>query len=118
MSPDAELVVLLAGLHLLGFLFAAVLLFVLMRADTANAWSPPEEEDDDGGNDRRPKPEPRGPRGGGLPLPDAVQARGALRGPEPPGDLRPRPSRRPTREPGRHARHRRAGPGFPNCVDA
>jgi hypothetical protein len=98
-SPDAELVVLLAGLHLLGFLFAAVLLFVLMRADTASAWSPPEEEDDDGGNDRRPRPEPRGPRGGGLPLPDAVPAKVRLRGPERLGDLRPKPSRRPAREP-------------------
>jgi hypothetical protein len=98
-SPDAELVVLLAGLHLLGFLFAAVLLFVLMRADTASAWSPPEEEDDDGGNDRRPRPEPRGPFGGGLPLPDAVPARVRLRGPDRLSDLQPRPSRRSPREP-------------------
>ena len=99
MSPDAELVVLLAGLHLLGFLFAAVLLLVLMRAETANAWSPPDEEDDDGGNDRRPRPEPRGPHGGGLPLPDAVQARVRLRGPERLSDLQPKPVRRRTREP-------------------
>jgi hypothetical protein len=108
-SPDAELVVLLAGLHLLGFLFAVVLLFVLMRADTANAWSPPDEDDDDGGNDRRPKPEPRGPFGGGLPLPDAIQSRVRLRGPERLADLYPRPQRRPAREPNpapTPARHR------------
>jgi hypothetical protein len=98
-TPDAELVVLLAGLHLLGFLFAAVLLFVLMRSDTANAWTPPEEEDDDGGNDRRPRPEPRGPHGGGLPLPDAEPARVRLRGPERLGELQPRPARRAPREP-------------------
>lgn len=107
MSPDAELVVLLAGLHLLGFLLAAMLLFVLMRADTTTAWSPPEDEDEGGGNDRRPRPEPRGPHGGGLPLPDAVPGAVRLRGPERLGDLRPRPERRTPREPvPTPARHR------------
>ena len=100
MSPDAELVVLLAGLHVFGFVFAAVLFVVLMRADTVSPWSPPDDEDDDGGNDRTPSPPPSGPRGGGLPLPDANQAPIRLRGHDRLADAHPPPDRRPAREPG------------------
>jgi hypothetical protein len=98
-SPDAELIVLLAGLHLLGFVFAAVLFVVLMRADTVSPWSPPDDDDDGGGNDRTPSPRPSGPRGGGLPLPDAIPASVRLRSHDRLADGHPPPDRRPAREP-------------------
>jgi hypothetical protein len=98
-SPDAELVVLLAGLHILGFVFAAVLFFVLLRADTVTPWSPDDDDDGGGGNDRRPRPRPSGPKGGGLPLPDAIQPRARLRGHERLADAHPRPARRAPGEP-------------------
>ena len=104
MTPDAELVVLLAGLHILGFAFAAVLFIVLMRADNTSPWSGDDEDDDGGGNDRNPRPEPAGPRGGGLPLPDAVQARARLRGHDRLADAHPPPARRDPAEPRRAPR--------------
>jgi hypothetical protein len=98
-TPDAELVVLLAGLHILGFAFAAVLFVLLMRADTVSPWTPDEDDEDGGGNDRTGRTPPRGPRGGGLPLPDAEQARARLRGHESLADTHPRAPRRSPREP-------------------
>jgi len=99
-SPDAELVVLLAGLHIVGFVFAAVLFFVLMRADPVSPWSPPDDEDDGDGNDRTPSPRSGGPNRGGLPLPDAIQAHVRLRGHDRLADAHTPPGRRPAHEPG------------------
>jgi hypothetical protein len=98
-TPDAELVVLLAGLHILGFAFAAVLFAVLIRSDNASSWSSDDEDDGGGGNDRPARPRPEGPHGGGLPLPDAVPAAMRLRGHERLADTHPRPPRRAPREP-------------------
>jgi hypothetical protein len=95
MGDETLLVALLGGLHLLGFGFAAVLLLPLLRDERIVPIARGEEEDDGGGgNDRvRPNPQP-GPRGGGVPLPDAVPARVRLREPGRLADLLPQPRRR------------------------
>jgi hypothetical protein len=95
MGDETLLVALLGGLHLLGFGFAAVLLLPLLRDERIVPLAHGEEEDEGGGgNDRvRPTP-PRGPRPGGIPLPDAVPARVRLREPARLADLIPARGRR------------------------
>ncbi|HEX7292117.1 MAG TPA: hypothetical protein VF250_13415 [Conexibacter sp.] len=95
MGDETLLVALLGGLHLLGFGFAAVLLLPLLRDERIVPVTRSEEDDDGGGgNDRvRPAPQP-GPRGGGIPLPDALPARVRLREPGRLADLLPAQPRR------------------------
>ncbi len=111
MADETLLVALLGGLHLLGFGFAAVLLLPLLRDERiVPLVSRGEDEDDQGGggSDRLQPIAPRGPCGGGIPLPDAVPARVRLREPARLADLLPPPARRrehapsPTRTPARH----------------
>jgi hypothetical protein len=104
MDPDAQLILLVMGLHLIGLLGAGLLFALFLR----NAENPPiwpsrdEGEDGGGGGNDRPQPQPsRGPRPGGLPLPDAQPAALRLRGPGRLADAHPRPERRPSREPER-----------------
>jgi hypothetical protein len=102
MPADAKLVLLFAGLHLLGLVMVAMLLIMFVRSETTSAWSPPEDGGDGGGgNDRVLPGRPGGPRDGGLPLPDAGPPRVRLRDHRRLADLLPRPSRRPVEEPGR-----------------
>jgi len=97
MGDETLLVALLGGLHLLGFGFGAVLLLPLLRDERIVPATRPGEDEDGGGgggSDRvAPRP-PRGPRGGGVPLPDAVPARVRLREPARLADLVPAPERR------------------------
>ncbi|MFL5818253.1 MAG: hypothetical protein ACJ76L_11720 [Conexibacter sp.] len=107
MGDETLLVALLGGLHLLGFGFAAVLLLPLLRDERVVPLAHRGEEEDDGGgggNDRVDPCPPRGPRPGGIPLPDAVPARVRLREPVRLADLIPARGRRehaptPTRTP-------------------
>jgi len=106
MGDETLLVALLGGLHLLGFGFAAVMLLPLLRDERIVPAAHGEEEDDGGGGNDRLRPTPRpGPRGGGIPLPDALPARVRLREPGRLADLLPAPERRrehaptPTRVP-------------------
>jgi hypothetical protein len=101
MAQDTLLVALLGGLHLLGLGFAALMLLPLMRDEQVAplARRGGEEDDDDGGSDRLRPARPSGPRGGGLPLPDAVPARVRLRERQRLADLLPRPARRPAHAP-------------------
>jgi hypothetical protein len=110
MGDETLLVALLGGLHLLGFGFATVLLLPLLRDERIAPVARGEEDDDGGGgNDRVRRTPPPGPRGGGIPLPDAVPARVRLREPARLADLLPPPRRRrehapapgPTRTPAR-----------------
>jgi hypothetical protein len=108
MPADAKLVLLFAGLHLLGLIMVAVLLVIFLRSDTESAWSPPDDGDGgSGGNDRVQPRRPGGPPDGGLPLPDADQARVRLREHRRLAELLPRRDRRPAEEPGRERRPRR-----------
>ncbi|MDX6643580.1 MAG: hypothetical protein QOD76_1542 [Solirubrobacteraceae bacterium] len=101
MPADAKLVVMFAALHLLGLMMVALLLVVFLRSDTQSAGSPPEEGDGGGGggNDRVRPRRPGGPRDGGLPLPDADQARLRLRDHRRLAELLPPRVRRPAPEP-------------------
>lgn len=96
-----ELVALIGGVHVIGLVFAMALVWHFIRTDPADAWPPPEDESSGGGggNIRPEPPTPVRPRGGGLPLPDAVPAGVRLREPGRLADLRPRRERRPSREP-------------------
>ncbi len=96
MGDETLLVALLGGLHLLGIGFGAVLLLPLLRDERIVPGARPGEDESDGGggNDRvTPRP-PRSPRGGGIPLPDAIPARVRLREPARLADLLPAPERR------------------------
>ena len=107
MPADVKLVALFAGLHLLGLILVCVMLVLFFRSDTARSWSGGEEEGDGGGgggNDRVRPRDPGGPRGGGLPLPDAGPARVRLRDHRRLADLIPRPARRAAPEPARSPR--------------
>jgi hypothetical protein len=101
MSGEAQLMLMIAGVHLLGLACVAVLMIPALR-DRPDPPRPADGGSDDGwGNyPRRPK-SPRDLPGGGLPLPDAVPARIRLRGHERLRDLLPSPERRPSREPDR-----------------
>ena len=102
MPADAKLVLLFAGLHLLGLIMVAVMLVIFLRSDTESAWSPPEDGDGGGGGNDRVQPRrPGGPRDGGLPLPEAEQTRVRLREHRRLAELLPRRDRRPAEEPGR-----------------
>lgn len=102
MSGDAQLMLMIAGMHLLGLVCAAVLIIPALRDDPD---LPPRRSDpgsDDGwgrGPDRPPKA-PDSPRGG-IPLLDAEPARVRLRDHRTLRERLPRPERRPSREPGR-----------------
>ena len=59
MSPDQELVLLFAGLHVMALVFGGLLLAMFLRSEALPGWRPPEDEDE-------------GPGGGGEPSsPDA-----------------------------------------------
>jgi hypothetical protein len=105
MSGDAQLMLMIAGLHLLGLVCVAVLMMPALRdgPDT-----PPGSDGSDGGwghGPGRPPTSPSAPRGG-IPLPDAEQARVRLRdGHGRLFDSLPRRERRPAREPDRTPVH-------------
>ncbi len=99
MSGDAQVVLIIAGMHLLGLVFAAVLLLPALR-DQPDFPSGGDGGSDGGWGHGPPEPaKPRGAPSGGLPLPDAVPARVRVRDHRRLSDLRPRPERRPAREP-------------------
>jgi hypothetical protein len=108
MSADAELLLLFGGLHLFGLILAGIMFVLFLRSDPTDSQFRPDEGDDGGGggSDRERPRTPEGPGDGGLPLPDAVQARIRLREARRLADLHPKPPRRPEHEP-RPARPRR-----------
>jgi hypothetical protein len=102
MSGEAQLMLWIAGVHLLGLACVAVLMIPALREPPD---SPPRQQDDGsddgwGNNPRRPL-HPHDVPGGGLPLPDAVPARVRLRDHRPLHERLPSRERRPVREPSR-----------------
>jgi hypothetical protein len=99
MSGEAAMLLMIAGMHLLGLVCAAALLIPALRGPDN---PPPGDGGSDGGWGRRKEtpPRPSKPRGG-LPLPDAVPARVRLRDHRRLAELLPRPARRQVREPER-----------------
>ena len=111
MTPDEELVVIFAILHLVALMLGGALFAMFLRSDSQTRSDGPDDDENEGGgggNDRisdKPKTSPSG----GIPLPDAEPAPVRLRGHERLADLRPRPLRRPAREPRRSPVRRRVG---------
>jgi hypothetical protein len=102
MSGDAQLMLMIAGLHLLGLVCAAVLIIPALRDGPDFPPQRPDSGSDDGwgrGPGERPKP-PDPPRGG-IPLLDAEQARIRLRDHRKLPEHLPTRERRPSREPER-----------------
>jgi hypothetical protein len=102
MSGDAQLMLMIAGMHLLGLVCAAVLILPALRDGPE---IPPRREDSgsDGGWGRGPDLPPKTPDAprGGIPLPDAEPALVRLRDHRTLSDQLPKRERRPTREPDR-----------------
>lgn len=105
MSGGYQLLLMIAGMHVLGLGCVAVLMVLAFRQHPEEGPRRSDSGSDDGwGNEPR---EPRGPSDspwGGMPLPDSEQARIRLRDERKLRDLRPERERRPSREPGRPVR--------------
>ncbi|MBV9165900.1 MAG: hypothetical protein JO321_15215 [Solirubrobacterales bacterium] len=99
MSGEYQLVLMIAAMHLLGLVGVAVLLYIALRHDSGYDRRPGESGDDGWGNEPRRPPEPSGRPWGGVPLPDAEQARLRVRDHRKLPDLLPGRERRPAREP-------------------
>lgn len=99
MSADAVMLLMVAGMHLLGLLCAVALLMPALRSPEAH--NHPDEGSDGGWGQRTvTPPQPSKPQGG-LPLPDALPARVRLRDHHRLHELLPPRVRRPAREPER-----------------
>ena len=102
MSGDAQLMLMIAGMHFLGLVCAAVLILPALREGPD---FPPGRSDpgSDGGWGRGPDEPPArpGPPSGGIPLPDAEQASIRLRDHRKLPEQLPKRDRRPSREPDR-----------------
>ena len=109
MSPDAELMLIFGTLHLIAVALGVALFVMFLRSETTQPWKPPDEDDGGGGGNDRLPGKPKTSPSGGLPLPDAVQPSIRLRSHERLRDLKPRPVRRPAREPAPTERRPRAG---------
>jgi hypothetical protein len=102
MSGEAQLMLMIAGVHLLGLACVAVLMVPALRDPPEAPPRPSDGGSDDGwGNYPRRPPSPTGVPGGGLPLPDAEPARVRLRDHQRLRERLPSRERRPVREPER-----------------
>ncbi len=102
MSGEYQLLLMVAGMHVLGLGCVAVLVWIAMREDN-NGLPGHGDSGSDGGWGNEPR-QPRRPSDrpwGGVPLPDARQPRLRLRDHRKLRDLEPRRQRRPAREPTR-----------------
>lgn len=103
MSGDTQLMLMIAGMHVLGLVCAAVLIIPALRDSPEIPPSRPDSGSDGGwgrGPDLPPKPAPDAPRGG-IPLPDAEPALIRLRDHRRFSEQLPERERRPAREPDR-----------------
>jgi hypothetical protein len=101
MTGSAELLLWIAGVHLVGLVCVAILLLPVLN-DTPTPPRRPEGEGDDGwGHGPKVPPTPLIPPRGGIPLPDADQSGVRLREPGRISEHLPGRERRPAREPAR-----------------
>jgi hypothetical protein len=100
MSGEAQLLLMIAGVHLLGLACVAVLIIPALR-DGPGPSSSDSGTDEGWGRGPRQPPKPPEPPRGGIPLPDAAPARVRLRDHRRLSDYRGRRERRPAREPTR-----------------
>jgi hypothetical protein len=100
MAGESQLVLMIAGVHLVGLACIALLLIPALREHPVPPGDSDSGSDDGWGNLRQPPERPETPRGG-IPLPDAEPARIRLREPGRLAELLPARERRPAREPER-----------------
>jgi hypothetical protein len=100
MGGETQLMLMVAGLHLLGVACVALLMLPALR-DRGPTWGSDPGSDDGWGRGPTRTPQPPTPPRGGIPLPDAVPARVRLRDHQRLADYQAKRARRPTREPGR-----------------
>ena len=95
--------VIFAAMHVAALVFGALLFAMFLRSESVKPWQDRREDDDggDGGSDRVSDRPPAGPRGGGIPLPDAQPSPRRLRDAHEKLSDAPRPQRRKAREPER-----------------
>jgi hypothetical protein len=111
MSGESQLVLMIAGVHLLGLACVAALLIPALRDTPSPPPRPSDPESDDGwGRGPRRPPRPPEPPRGGIPLLDAEPARVRLRDHRKLSDSLPARERRPAREPDRHPVRTTRGP--------
>jgi|SRR5581483_10780198 len=101
MSGEAQLLLMVAGVHLLGLACVAMLMLPALRDTRSGPPSPDSGSDDGWGRGPKHPPKPPSPPRGGIPLPDAVAARVRLRDHDRLPDKLPSRPRRPAREPDR-----------------
>ena len=102
MSAASQLMLWVAGVHLVVFACVAALLIPALRENPDSPRGPSDSGSDEGwGRGPRRPPKPPTPPRGGIPLPDAVQAKVRLRESGRLADRLPRRERRPAREPKR-----------------
>ena len=102
MSEGVQLVLWIAGVHLIGFLCVAVLMLPALRDDPGGTGGSQFTDEDEGWGrgPKLPPTRPEPPRGG-IPLPDAAPAGVRLREHGRLGDRQSPRERRPVREPAR-----------------
>ena len=100
MGGETQLLLMIAGLHLLGVACVALLMLPTLR-DRGPMWGSDSGSDDGWGRGPKHPPQPPAPPRGGIPLPDAVPASVRLRDHQRLADHQPRRDRRPAREPER-----------------
>src|SRR5690348_8741169 len=100
MSGEAQLLLMIAGVHFLGLGCVAVLIIPALRDPPGPSSSDPGSDEGWGRGPKLPPKLPEPPRGG-IPLPDAVPARVRLRDHRRLADFRRKRDRRPAREPQR-----------------
>lgn len=106
MSSEYQLLLMIAGMHLLGLLCVGALILLALRGEDYGLPGSGESGSDDGwGNEPRRPPQPSDSPWGGIPLPDATQSTVRLRDHRKLGDLLPQHDRRPAREPERTPIH-------------
>jgi hypothetical protein len=102
MAGDTQLLVMIGGVHLLALACVALLMLPALRdAEWSPGWRSDNDSDDGWGHGPKRPPSRPEPPSGGIPLPDAEQARVRLREPGRLADKLPRRERRPSREPER-----------------
>lgn len=101
MSEGVQLVLWIAGVHLIGLLCIVVLMLPALRDEPSGPLFGTDEGDEGWGRGPKTPPSRPEPPRGGIPLPDADPAAVRLREPGRLGDLRPPRQRRPAREPDR-----------------
>jgi hypothetical protein len=102
MSEGAQLMLWIAGVHLVGLACVAVLMFPALKDSPAPSESPRDGEGEDGwGRGPKVPPPPPGSPRGGIPLLDAEPSNVRLREHGRLSERHARPPRRPAREPAR-----------------